>query len=44
MTKVTYSQKQCHLVGSVLFDIHDDHPNIRRADSQQILRSNAHVR
>ena len=26
MTKVTYDQKQQHLVGSVLFDIYDDHP------------------
>ena len=25
-TKVTYGQKQHHLVGSVLFDIYDDHP------------------
>jgi hypothetical protein len=27
MTKVTYGQKRCHLVGSVLFDIYDDHSN-----------------
>jgi hypothetical protein len=26
-TKVTYGQKWCHLVGSVLFDIYDDHSN-----------------
>jgi hypothetical protein len=25
MTKVTYGQKRCHLVASVLFDIYDDH-------------------
>jgi hypothetical protein len=35
MMKVTYGQKQCHLVGSVLFDIYDDHSNkkIRLAES-----------
>jgi hypothetical protein len=27
MTKVTYRQKRRHLMGSVLFDIYDDHPN-----------------
>ncbi len=27
MIKVTYGQKQHHLVGSVLFDIYDDHSN-----------------
>jgi hypothetical protein len=27
MTKVTYGQKGRHLVGSVLFDIYDDHSN-----------------
>jgi hypothetical protein len=27
MVKVTYGQKRCHLVGSVLFDIYDDHSN-----------------
>jgi hypothetical protein len=27
MTKVTYGQKRRHLVGSVLFDIYDDHSN-----------------
>jgi hypothetical protein len=27
MTKVTYGQKQRHLMGSVLFDIYDDHSN-----------------
>ncbi len=27
MTKVTYGQKWRHLVGSVLFDIYDDHSN-----------------
>ncbi len=27
MTKVTYGQKWCHLVGSVLLYIHDDHSN-----------------
>ncbi len=27
MTKVTYGQKRCHLVGSVLFDISDDLSN-----------------
>ncbi len=27
MTKVTYGQKRRHLVGSVLFDIYDDHLN-----------------
>jgi hypothetical protein len=27
MTKMTYGQKRCHLVGSVLFDIYDDHSN-----------------
>jgi hypothetical protein len=27
MMKVTYGQKQRHLVGSVLFDIYDDHFN-----------------
>jgi hypothetical protein len=27
MTKVTYGQQRHHLVGSVLFDIYDDHSN-----------------
>jgi hypothetical protein len=27
MTKVTYGQKWHHLVGSILFDIYDDHSN-----------------
>ena len=27
MTKVTYGRKRRHLVGSVLFDIYDDHSN-----------------
>jgi hypothetical protein len=27
MTKVIYGQKRHHLVGSVLFDIYDDHSN-----------------
>ncbi len=27
MTKVTYGQKRRHLVGSILFDIYDDHSN-----------------
>jgi hypothetical protein len=27
MTKVTYGRKRHHLVGSVLFDIYDDHSN-----------------
>jgi hypothetical protein len=27
MTKVTYGQKHHHLVGSVPFDIYDEHPN-----------------
>jgi hypothetical protein len=27
MTKVTYGQKGHHLVGSILFDIYDDHSN-----------------
>ena len=27
MTKVPYGQKWCHLVGSVLLDIYDDHSN-----------------
>jgi hypothetical protein len=27
MTKVTYRQKRRHMVGSVLFDIYDDHSN-----------------
>jgi hypothetical protein len=27
MTKVTYGQKRRHLMGSILFDIYDDHSN-----------------
>ncbi len=37
MTKVTYGQKRRHMVGSVLFDIYDDHSNKKRADSQKVL-------
>ncbi len=29
MTKVTYGQKWRHLVGSVLFDIYDEHSNMK---------------
>jgi hypothetical protein len=29
MTKVTYGQKQRHLVGFVLFDIYDDNSNMK---------------
>jgi hypothetical protein len=35
MMKVTYGRKRHHLVGSVLFDIYDDHSNkkIRLAET-----------
>jgi hypothetical protein len=29
MTKVSYGQKRRHLVGSILFDIYDDHSNMK---------------
>jgi hypothetical protein len=42
MMKVTYGQKWHHSVGSVLFDIYDDHSN-KKAESQRLLLNDAYA-